>query len=319
MQVSEQPHNATVNEREEPLAGKRLAEVRRLRDISILEITKELHLDEPKVRALEQNRFDVLGAPVFVKGYIRKYAEIVGIPGDEVLADYARLVGGGEPPPIVGPRTRPPDREVSAGPWLAVLLALVVVGGGAWIWLSGSLDGLFAAREPVTLAPFEGSAAPATSERAARSAPAQASASGPTQASGPEPAPEAGPAESEPEAGAGEPRAEPAESAAGTIPGAEDAPLALDAPPAAPPAEGQVGLTVAFSGDCWTEVSDASGARLYFGLGKAGETMSIVGTAPLHVLLGDSRHASVKVDGETFAIPPSARRGDTARLTITAR
>jgi cytoskeleton protein RodZ len=297
--VSDQPHNATVEQGEEPLAGKRLAEGRRLREISIVEIAKELHLDEPRVRALEQNRFEVLGAPVFVKGYIRKYADIVGVSVDEVLADYAQFERRDEPPPIVGLRTRPP-RDISPGPWLAAFLAIAVFAGGAWAWLSGSLDALFVAREQASLAPFE-TAAPAASDTAARA----------------EPEPE--PTESEFLTDAGRPSAAPAEPVDDDFAKAQDAPPVFEAPPAAPPGEGEVGLTVAFSGDCWTEVSDASGERLYFGLGQAGETMSVVGTAPLHVLLGDSEHATVQVDGEAFPIPRSARRGDTARLTINTR
>lgn len=296
--MNEQPHNASVEERDEVLAGKRLAEARRRRDISIVDVAKELHLDEPKVRALEQNRFDALGAPVFVKGYIRKYAEVVGLSGEEVLAEYRRFEGRDEAPPIVGLR-RPPPRDVPVGPWVAAVLAVAVVTGGAWAWLSGSLDPIFSPQEEPMLAPFQPEA------REAGGAVARQEPAAFTEA----------PAE---DAGAPLPvSAEPA--ADGIVAESQDAPPAFEAPPAAPPEEGQVGLTVAFSGDCWTEVSDAAGVRLYFGLGKAGETMSVVGTAPLHVLLGDSENAMVRVDGEEFPIPSSARRGDTARLTITGR
>ena len=295
--MSEQPHNATPNEREEALAGKRLAEARRLREISILDIAKELHLDEPKVRALEQNRFEALGAPVFVKGYIRKYAELVGVPVDDVLADYRQFEQRDEQPPIVGLR-KPPRAGISPGPWLGAILGILVVAGGAWLWLSGAFDPIFSAREPAALAPFEPQA-PAADETAARQEPEPAVDERVADAEAPAPAR----AETPGDSGAEE----------------QEAPPVFEPPPPSSPGEGEVGLTVAFSGDCWTEVSDASGSRLYFGLGKAGETMSVVGTAPLHVLLGDSENATVSVDGEAFPIPPSARRGDTARLTITGR
>ena len=295
--MSEQPHNANPDEPEKALAGKRLAEARRLREISILDIAKELHLDEPKVRALEQNRFEALGAPVFVKGYIRKYAELVGVAVDDVLADYRRFESRDEQPPIVGLR-KPPRAEISAGPWLAAIFGILVVAGGAWLWLSGIFDPILSPREPAALAPFEPQAT----------------------------APEDAAARQEPEAAGDETKedAAPAAQALAEAPGAsdpepQDAPMVPEAPPASAAGEGEVGLTVAFSGDCWTEVSDASGSRLYFGLGKAGETMSVAGTAPLHVLLGDSENATVSVDGEAFPIPASARRGDTARLTITGR
>src|SRR5690606_10026700 len=76
-------------------------------------------------------------------------------------------------------------------------------------------------------------------------------------------------------------------------------------------------LRVSFSGDCWTEVTDAGGDRLWFGLGSAGRNITVSGEAPLQVLLGNSANASLEVNGSQYAIPRSARRGATARLPIT--
>ena len=74
-----------------PVGGERLAEARREQQISVHEIAKELHLDEPKVRALERNEFDVLGAPVFAKGHLKTYAQLVHVDPDDVLSDYYQL------------------------------------------------------------------------------------------------------------------------------------------------------------------------------------------------------------------------------------
>ena len=65
--MNEAPQNAKAGDATEPVAGERLAIARRERAISVHEIAKELHLDEFKVRAIEENRFDDLGAPVFAK------------------------------------------------------------------------------------------------------------------------------------------------------------------------------------------------------------------------------------------------------------
>ena len=71
-----------------PLAGERLAEARRDSQITVIDIAKELHLDEYKVRALERNEFDVLGAPVFAKGHLRKYAQLVKVDEADVMAEF---------------------------------------------------------------------------------------------------------------------------------------------------------------------------------------------------------------------------------------
>ena len=56
------------------------------------------------MQALEENRFDVLGAPVFAKGHLRKYADLVGVPIEDVLADYYSLNRAVGAPPVVGGR-----------------------------------------------------------------------------------------------------------------------------------------------------------------------------------------------------------------------
>ena len=78
----------------------------------------------------------------------------------------------------------------------------------------------------------------------------------------------------------------------------------------------QVEVTMTFSGDCWTEASDASGRRLFYDLGTPGRVVTISGDAPLRIVVGDSDNVKLQVEGRDFAIPDSARRGRLARLTI---
>ena len=44
--------------------------------------------------------------------------------------------------------------------------------------------------------------------------------------------------------------------------------------------------------------------------------VELSGAAPFNVLFGDAENVSIEVDGAEFVIPASARRGRTARLTI---
>lgn len=285
------------NEDSGPLAGQRLAEARKAREVSIFDIAKELHLDEFKVQALEENRFDVLGAPVFAKGHLRKYAELVGVSVDDMMADYATLNRAAGAPPVVG-RPRKQARDWNFGPWLLAVVFLLIVLAVAYWWLG---------RVP---APDGRIAPPASSEGLSESTLPQ-----PAEA----PVAEALPAAAPPAAEVAAPESSPSEPAA-------EAGADVEAPPAAAqdavraPAPASAGNTVrlsmTFSGDCWTEVSDATGARLFFDLGREGRTLNVSGEAPLRVLFGNSDNVAVTVDGRSYAITPAMRRGQTARLTI---
>ena len=82
------------------------------------------------------------------------------------------------------------------------------------------------------------------------------------------------------------------------------------------PDDGLLELNVSYSGDCWTEITDAAGKRLYFGLGKDGRSIAVSGEAPMNVLFGDAQNVSILVNGVPRAIRAAERRGKTARFTI---
>jgi cytoskeleton protein RodZ len=288
---------------EGPRGGERLAEARRAKQIGILEIAKELHVEEAKIRALENNDFDVLGAPVFAKGHLKKYAQIVGVDHEDVLADYYRLTRSQEIPPVIVQRQKP-RREVSPGPLIAAIAVLMVAALAYWLLVERPL----ATPPEPTAAP---SAVPATTP-------------------GPEPEPTTDTALADD----GEAREEPVEPSAGETP-AEETPAQLPADEPdevaaeaeqAPPVvadtaprvadENDVRLSVTFLGDCWTEIIDASGRRLFFQLGRSGRTVNVSGPGPLSVLFGDAGNVDIRVNGEDFTIPAANRRGRTARLTI---
>ena len=279
-------------EPEEPRGGERLAQARRERQISVLEIAKELHLDEPKVRALERNDFDVLGAPVFAKGHLRKYSQLVGVDHEDVLTDYYRLTRSQSIPPVVTTRRRP-MRELSPGPWIVVIIVVLVAAMVYWLIVTQP----FATEEPVNQVP---AAAPVEvlPEDEALSDEALSE--------------EADDASDEEQAVAPTEEAQPSATQEQLMPQEDVAESLL---PAAV-AEGDVRLSITFMGDCWTDVVDATGRRLFYDMGRTGRTVNVSGRSPLSVLLGDADNVSLRVNGADFAIADADRRGRTAKLVL---
>jgi len=299
--MSDTPHADKKSEPDKPLAGMRLAEARRTQDITVLDIAKELHLDEPKVRALEENNFEVFGAPVFAKGHLRKYAELVGVPTDDILADYYSLNRAVGAPPVVG-RPRKRERDYHLGQWLAAIAIIALLGAAvvaAYWWYENRVAESVAQGDTAALAPFastvdndidgsiDSELASDLPETAEVGDTLEASGAAVVEATLPEPA-------------------------------ADAIDIAASATASSPSDEPQATLTMSFSGDCWTEVSDAAGKRLYFDLGVAGRNVTVTGAAPLRALFGDSVNVSVEVNGQDFVIPASMISGRTARLTVNA-
>ena len=265
---------------EGPRGGERLAAARREQQISVLEIAKELHLDEPKVRALERNEFAVLGAPVFAKGHLRKYAHLVNVNEEDVFADYYEMTHTAGLPPVVSTRPKP-RRELSPGPWIAVIVAIILAVTIYW-WLSRPVEPAADQKQPT---PEDSGFVepPATDEELDDESPLK------EEGIVLEPEPEPEPQVSQP-----------------VIEETESPDIQ----------EGQVRVLLTYTGDCWTEVTDATGRRLFFDLGKDGRTVELSGAEPLNVLFGNPGNVSVLVNGDGFALPASARPDRPLRLTI---
>lgn len=273
-----------------PRAGERLAEARRERQITVLEIAKELHLDEPKVRALENNEFESLGAPVFAKGHLRKYAHLVGVDQADVLTDYYKLTRSQLIPPVVADR-RKTRRDFSPGPWIAAIVVLAVVALAYWMLT----------RQPPP--PATASGQPVIEEPIAAEAEQEPADAGTTET-------EAAPSDSDTAPAV----ADDVEPEATDVVASEPEPAVET--PSEPMADGGVRLTIEFLGDCWTEIFDASGRRLYYNMGREGQTVDVGGPGPLSVLFGDADNVSLAVNGEAFTIADADRNGRTARFAL---
>jgi cytoskeletal protein RodZ len=78
--------------------GAWLRQQREARGVSLREIADASKISLRYLEALEQDRFDVLPAPVFAKGFLREYARVVGLDADEAVNLYLLTQGEAERP-----------------------------------------------------------------------------------------------------------------------------------------------------------------------------------------------------------------------------
>jgi transcriptional regulator with XRE-family HTH domain len=123
-----------------PEIGSSLREARMRAKIDISEVEAATKIRAKYLRAIENEEWDLLPGPTFTRSFLRTYAQYLGLDArvllDEYRARYDRPSEAELPPISASPRRRerdrprrpPPRWAVTGGVFLALLVALYVVG-----------------------------------------------------------------------------------------------------------------------------------------------------------------------------------------------
>lgn len=266
--------------------GIMLRSARRASGLPEGDLVEQLGLTYGALRALEADDYDRLPAAVYIKGYIRRYCDIVGInprPVVECFESHYREVCGAPKPP---PKTKPamvsqpvikPGRKSGFGIASMALVLLVVVcvavavyvfadGKNAWVL---GLDTDTVREQGNGLVGQEAALAPRTKSRVSLMPVSSAMAD----------------TGEEPESVAGEAVRDPGR------------------------------IYLAFSADSWLEIVDAEGRLLAVDLQRAGSELDVSGTPPFDITIGYGPAASLTYMGEPVIIEPSPQTS-VAKLTL---
>ncbi|GAB5602166.1 DUF4115 domain-containing protein [Thermus sp. FJN-A] len=110
--------------------GERLRRAREERGLSLKEAAERLSLKVRVLEALEACRFEELPEPALVRGYLRRYARLLGLDPAPLLA----LFPSPREPEVPAPPPRRPARGMPWA-WLLALAFLGALGYGAYLLL----------------------------------------------------------------------------------------------------------------------------------------------------------------------------------------
>jgi cytoskeleton protein RodZ len=102
--------------------GERLRSARKARALTLEQAAFTLRLEVPVLRALEDERYEALGAAVFVRGHLKAYAKLLGLPEEAVLAAYRAADPNADAPPKV---TRELEKPLTTTPGPLAIAAAV--------------------------------------------------------------------------------------------------------------------------------------------------------------------------------------------------
>ncbi len=265
--------------------GQQLRQAREQQGLAIAQVAAELHLGEYQIDALESERFEVIGAPVFVRGHLRNYASLLKLDSEQLFGQMDPL-GTDPSPAAVSTEVEMAmrrDRRVRRIA-LAVVFAISMVAlSYAVLWVVeriNAMDDAGLAATPQIVLP----------QAAGNEAPGDAGSDTPGSVALPVEPP-----------------------AVGNADAVEESPAA-EAPVQVAPDTRRV--TVRFNRESWIEAYDARGRRLVYEMGAAGSERTLVGVPPVEIFLGFADGVEILVDGEPFALQNARRRGNTAQITI---
>jgi len=287
-----------------PSIGQSLRSAREARDLSAAAAAAALHMDASMLHALEADEYHRLGAAVFVRGHLRRYAALVSMDAEALLLRYQAMA------PVDGVPSRPAgsgerfavDDGLNWRLVLIILLLMLIVALAVWqLWGPNA--------EPTTVA-TDLSQINAAAPQASRPALSILNLPDFSRARDPASASEASAVVTLPVA-----------VTSGSLAAGSAARSASVGQPAVSSGNGEspgLPLVVSCSSECWTQITDATGRRLFVGLAQPGQRIAVSGAVPIALVLGNAGAAELEVDGRTYPISRDSIINNVARLTIEA-
>lgn len=294
------------------------------------DVAQILHLSSKQITALEADDYQSLPGPTYVRGYLRGYAQLLGLTPEKVVEAYNSLTIPAKP--ILPPQSAPPPEATSSDRLVkaASLGVAAVVLGMVYLWWqsndrsleqTGELPTLAgpasvevapsqnipgdisSSTAPTSLIPATGGGSALLPDTAATTQRATApTASSDSQMTVSGITPNVAPAEAPKPASASPAPAERVTTRTRR---------AADIPPGVPRAR----MVLHAVQESWADIRDARDNRLLYENVPAGRRISIEGVAPLSVFLGNADGVRVEFNGQNYDVSRH-KRGQVARFTL---
>ena len=276
-------NEAVEQNKDEISCGERLANKRSEKELTINQVAREIKIEPRVIEMIENNDFESIGAPVFVKGYLRQYSELVGLDPDLIIEKYSAINSIEDSPPIVNDSVDQISKYVLTKKIILIAIIIILISFG----VLATVFGIFGNNETVVIkmeteAESQESLLPSVT------------------------APQIDLSETQiDETFEMETEAESQES------------LLISTSNEFFTEDNLMNLTIIFSDLCWTEIFDANGERLFFGLGDQDREVNIDGVPPFDVMLGAADNLlEIKLEGREYNVVDSIRRGEVLRFKV---
>ncbi|ACS86515.1 cytoskeleton protein RodZ [Musicola paradisiaca] len=302
--------------------GERLRQAREQLGLTQQVVAERLCLKLTTVREIEDNNTPAGLAPTFLRGYIRSYAKLVHIPEEELLPMLEKHVVPSRTSTVAAmPGTALGKTRKKRDGWLMMFTWLILLGvlglTVAWWWqnhqaqqreINSMVEHANAPQSGKMVQDTDGTSDPEPVDTEDNNA-------GDTASRIPETSVAAAGMPVQPAAGDTSARAVVAPSQASVQPllsPAAVAPATATATDAAAPNS----VIMRFSADCWLEVVDATGKKLFSGVQRSGGVLNLVGQPPYRLKIGAPGAVQVEFQGKPVDLSRFVKSHQVARITL---
>ena len=120
-----------------PALGERFRAAREARGLTLSDVAEHIRIRSVYLAAIEDESWASIGAPVYIRGFLRTYARFLGLDPEEVVAEFNGAASAPPAPIPSAPGSPPktsyladeqaPARGLSPLIWMASLVAVVLI------------------------------------------------------------------------------------------------------------------------------------------------------------------------------------------------
>lgn len=116
--------------------GQRFRAAREERGLTLSEVGEQLRIRSVYLAAIEEENWKAIGAPVYIRGFLRTYARFLGLDPEEAVGEFNAASGLAASAAAAEIRAASGQRSMAPLLWIAGIVAIALIGFVIYVYVS---------------------------------------------------------------------------------------------------------------------------------------------------------------------------------------
>jgi len=134
--------------------GERFRAAREERGLTLSEVGEQVRIRSVYLAAIEEENWKAIGAPVYIRGFLRTYARFLGLDPEEAVSEFNASTGSSPASPsATAAPSSPRQRSMAPLLWIAGIVAIALIGFVIFVYVSPPRAAVVTAQQTATSSP----------------------------------------------------------------------------------------------------------------------------------------------------------------------